>query len=488
MADLKRKSVRGGAVTLASQGISIAIQLTSTVVLSRLLSPNDYGVMAMVMALTGFAGLFRDLGLSSAAIQKEELTHALQSNLFWLNVAMGALLTLVVAAASPLVAWFYGKPELAVVTFTLSLSFLLGSLGTQHGARLVREMQFARQAVAGILGALIGLVCSITLAFKGFSYWSLVWGNLAGSLATTLLFFAISPLRPGLPSKGSGVRDMLKFGANVTAFDFVNYFARNLDNLLIGRFWGPGPLGLYSRAYSLLMLPINSIRGPINAVAFPALSKLQNEPEAFRNYYLKTTSLIALISMPMAAFFFVAAKPIIHLVLGSQWSGVAPIFSCLALAAFIQPTSGFAGSLLLSLGQGRRYLLCGSFNAVIFSLSFVIGVRWGPIGVAVAYAIGNYVVLYPWLWWAFRESPVSFRMFAGVCFFPLKISASCIIASVITGYFIRGVPPLVEISILGVAFLVATIPLFLLTNAGQSNMILLRNVARHLFNRRTRTA
>ena len=167
MADLKKKSVRGGMVTMVSQAASIGIQLTSTVVLARLLSPEDYGVIAMVMAVTSIAGLFRDLGLSSAAIQKKNLTRAQQSNLFWLNVVMGSLLTTIVAVGSPLVAWFYGKPELTAVTLALSASFLIGSIGTQHGAMLVRNMQFGRKAAATITGSVVSLVIAITLALNG---------------------------------------------------------------------------------------------------------------------------------------------------------------------------------------------------------------------------------------------------------------------------------------------------------------------------------
>ena len=325
LADLKRKSVRGGMVTMGAQGISIAIQLTSTVVLARLLSPEDYGVMAMVMAIIGFAGLFRDLGLSSAAIQKKDLTHAQQSNLFWLNVAMGALLTVVVAAASPLVVWFYGKPELLWVTVALSFSFLIGAFGTQHGALLVRKMQFARQAVANIAGAVLGLAISIVFALRGFSYWSLVWGTLFGGLAGTVLLIMLSPFSPGWFSRGSGVRDMLGFGANVTANSIVSYFYRNIDNIIIGKIWGPVELGVYSRAYSLLMLPVNAIKGPLEAVAFSSLCKLQDRPNEFRQYFRTLVRISALLSMPFCGMMLACSAPLIMIALGPQWEPVSSI-------------------------------------------------------------------------------------------------------------------------------------------------------------------
>lgn len=428
MADLKRKSIRGGTVTIVSQAVTIAIQLTSTVILARLLSPDDYGVMAMVFAVTGFAGLFRDLGLSSAAIQKKDLTDAQQSNLFWLNVAMGSILTLLVAAGSPLVAWFYGKPELTHVTAALSASFLIGSFGTQHGARLVREMQFTRQAAANIGGALVGLAVSVTLALRGYSYWSLVLGNLAGGLITTLLLFAVSPFRPGLPSKNSGVRDMLKFGANVTAFDFVNYFHRNLDNILIGRFWGAIQLGYYSRAYSLLMMPISAIRGPINAVGFPALCRLQSQPVEYCKFGRNITSIIAFLSMPIAGFLGVSSKPLIEVVLGSGWGQSSIIFTSLAIVAFLQPVSSIRGQVMLSCGNVERYLKWGCANAFFISVSFLIGVRWGAHGVAISYAISNSIILLPSVWYAFSGTPMQMKDFLYPITRPLVVSLASVIA------------------------------------------------------------
>ncbi len=404
--DLKRKSVRGGIVTMASQAISIAIQLASTVILARLLSPDDYGIIAMVMAITAFAGIFRDLGLSSAAVQKKDLTRAQQSNLFWLNVAMGTVLTAIVAAASPLVAWFYGQPELTLVTIALSFTFVIGSLGTQHGARLVREMQFGRRAVAAISGSIAGLITSVTLALQDFAYWALVWGLLSAGITTTVLLFILSPFRPALFSRNAGIREMLGFGANVTLFELVNYFHRNLDNVLIGKFWGTDALGLYSRAYQLLMFPITAIRGPINAVAFPAMSRLLNQPDAYRVYYRRVTHLLAFVSMPLTAFLFVASSPIIELLLGREWLGVAPLFSLLALTAFIQPVAGLRGMVLLSSGQSGRYAQWGILNAVCVSIAFIVGVQWGSIGVAIAYAVVNYTILYPSLLFVFKKTPL----------------------------------------------------------------------------------
>jgi PST family polysaccharide transporter len=416
LADLKRKSVRGGAITFASQGAKVIVQLASTVILARLLTPNDFGIIAMVGSVTALAEYLRDLGLSTAAIQKHNLTHAQQTNLFWLNVAMGLSLTTAVAAASPLIARFYHQPEVLWVTVASSASFLIGSLAAQSSAMLARNLWFGRQAVATISGALATLAVGIALALNGHRYWSLVWGQLAGAATTAAFLFFLSPFRPRLPRGGTGVRDLLKFGAHITAFDFVNYFNRNLDKILIGRFWGAVPLGLYSRGYVFLMLPMNNLWAPINAVAFPALSRLQDQPAAYRKYYQRVAGLLALISMPCMAFLFVASVPIVQLALGPKWADVAPIFAVLATVAFVQPVIMLWVTVLLSRGMGRRYLHIGILNAASSAAGFLAGIHWGPMGVATGYAIATYVTAYPILAWAFKGTSLRFCDFwASVC-------------------------------------------------------------------------
>lgn len=466
--DLKRKSVRGGVVTVTAQAASIFIQLVSTVTLARLLSPTDYGLLAMVMAITSFAGLFRDFGLSAAAIQRGDLSAAQQSSLFWLNVAIGSVLMVILAVGSPLVAWFYGQPKLTGITAVLSVTFLLASVGTQSGASLIREMRFGRHAVATIGGSVVSLGVSVTAALEGAEYWALVWGNVAGTTATTVGLFFLASFRPGLPQRKVGARSLVSFGASITAFDFVNYFQRNLDNILVGKVWGADVLGLYSRAYQLLMFPINAIRSPINSVAFPAMSKLQREHDALRSYYLQATTLIGLLSMPLCAFCFVSVEPLVRFLLGESWNGVAPIFKWLAVAAFIQPAAGFAGSLVMSLGQGKRYLFGGIFNSVVICAGFVLGVRWGAIGVAVAYAITNYLVLYPWLTYIFRETPVRFGDFCSALRLPAGVSVVGVTFAYPLALASKDLPPLTQLLILGGVFLLAATAALLAFPRGRS--------------------
>ena len=419
--DLRRRSAAGGAFSFATQGCSVALQLVSTMVLARLLGPEAYGVLAMAGAVTAFAGIFRDFGLSSSTIQQAVLTHGQLSTLFWINMAIGGVLTALVALFAPLVASFYGRPELTAVTRVLSLTFLIGAFGAQHNALLARRMLFGRQMAATLGGALISFAVAVTLALRGFGYWSLVGSTVCGGLATSSLLSVVSGWRPGRPARG-GLGVMIAFGANITAFEFVNYFSRNLDSILIGRVWGDVVLGLYSRAYQLLMVPIVNLRGPLLAVAFPAMSRLQGRPVAYRSYYRTVVALLAFMSMPLTAFLFVTSDVVIDLVLGSQWRMVGPIFSLLALTAFIQPVISLTGLVCLSLGMGKRYFWLGATNALAVSVGFLLGVKWGAAGIATAYAIVTYLGVIPLTIWAFHGTPLRLLDLIQSCFRPLLAS------------------------------------------------------------------
>ncbi|MCH6255469.1 lipopolysaccharide biosynthesis protein [Puniceicoccaceae bacterium K14] len=453
---LKKKVVRGGVFSITSQGVGIIVQLLSTIILARLLTPADYGTISMVLAITAFAGLFRDMGLSSAAIQKKDLTYAQQSNLFWLNVAMGLFLTLAIALSSPLIASFYDKPELLWVAVVISSSLFIGSLGAQHGAMLLRGMQFGKNAVANVAGALLNMAVSVWLAYEGLSYWALVYGIIAGTGCTTVLLLVFSPFKPKWFSKNSGTRELFSFGANVTASNFVNYFSRNLDNILIGRFWGAEVLGAYNRAYQLLMFPIINLRGPVSSVMFPALSRLDPLSKKFRNYYHKSMTLLALATMPLMTWLFFASNDLIQVVLGHNWSEVTPLFKALAIAGFIQPVSSMRGVIMLAAGNSKRNLLSGIVTSIVIALAFVVGISWGALGVAYAYSLAVWLLAMPMHSYAIRGTSIRTLDLVSVSFVPLLCSftAGCL-SYFLTGTMI-GLPPIARLIVLALIFLLIT--------------------------------
>jgi PST family polysaccharide transporter len=468
--EIKQRSVQGGAITLAAQGVTVCLSLVSTMVLARFLGPEDYGVIAMVTAITAFAALFQDLGLSASTIQNNELTREQVSTFYWINVAAGTTLTLIVAACSPLFGWFYGRPELTPIALALSTNFFISSLGAQHGALLAKQMKFGRRAISSIGGGAVSLGVGVAAAANGLGHWSLVASILGGSLASTLLVITVSGWRPGLPAWGGGIRHLLSFGAHVTGFELVNYFHRNLDNILIGRVWGADAVGLYSRAYHLLMFPITNIRGPINAVAFPAMSKLQHSPDLFRAYFQRISALLAFVSMPLVAYLCIGSRPLIEVLLGGNWLAVSPLFTVLAITAFIQPVAGLRGLVLLATGQGKRYLQWGMANTLATVIAFSIGVVWGAMGVAIAYGIVNYALLYPSLVFAFRRTAIRPMDFLAAVFRPAasSIGAAAVAVWVLTG--LSAAAPLMQIVAGAACFGTAYVGIFLALPGGRAEI------------------
>lgn len=386
-ADLRNRSVRGGVVTMAAQVFKFGLNLGSNLVLARLLTPQDYGLIGMVTAVTGFVSLFKDLGLSMATVQKEEINHEQVSTLFWVNVALSVFTAVVTVAIAPAIALFYHEPRLIWITLALSVGFIISGLGTQHSALLNRQMQYKVLMLRDVLSMLIGILAAIIAAWYGAGYWALVIMPLITAFVNTAGVWTACGWRPDLPRRRSGVRSMLAFGGHLTGFSTVNYFARNLDNVLIGRYWGAQQLGLYAKAYQLLLLPLNQINAPISAVAVPTLSRLQSDPQQFRHYYLKALSIVAFITMPTITFMIVASEEIIKSLLGSQWRGAVLIFRLLSISALFQPICNTTGWLYISTGRGDRMFKWGLFSSSLIVTSFFVGLPYGASGVALSYAI-----------------------------------------------------------------------------------------------------
>jgi len=435
-ADLKGRSVRGGAITVFAQGCRFVLQTGSTVVLARLLTPADFGLIAMVAAVTNFGVMFKDMGLSMATVQKANINHSQISTLFWINVAVGIVIAGLLAALAPLVAGFYGDPRLTPVTMALAGVFIFGGLTVQHQALLRRHMRFLALGLVTIIAMAAGVAAAIIAGVYGAGYWSLVIMHIVLAVATAAGVWIAFPWRPGLPKSKSGVREMLGFGRHIIGFNLINYFHRNLDNILLGKFFGAFVLGLYSKAYGLLMLPIRQLRAPISSVAIVGLSRIQSEPEKFKRYYVKVVSILAFTTMPLMVFLAVYSEELIELILGQQWLQAAGIFRILAVAAFIQPVFTTRGMVLLALGQSRRYLKTGMIQSFAFLVAVICGLPWGAKGIATSYAISNYAMLVPMFIYCFKYTPLSIQDFAKAIWRPAVVSIGLAIGLIAIRQFI----------------------------------------------------
>ena len=419
-ADLKSRSVRGGLLTITSQGAQFFMQSVGTVVLARLLTPADFGLVAMVTAVTGLGQAFADLGLSEATIQHPEINHNQVSTLFWINVAIGLTLTSITIALAPVLVWFYHEPRLKGITFLASLTFLIGGLRVQHDALLRRQMRFLSLAIRDVASYGVAVPVAIILAWRGAGYWVLVALPLIMNLTRMSLSWLMVRWVPGLPRRDAKVRSLIAFGGNIAASYLIFNVNRSADNVLIGWYWGAGPLGLYSRAYNLLMLPVRQLGAPARGVAIPSFSRVQGDPERLARYYLQTANLIMWIIAPIFGFLFVAAEPVIILTLGNRWREAAPVFQILAIFALGQLLLESTLWLFVSRGQSRRLLKLLLIISPIIIGSYAIGLPFGIKGVALS---GSLVLLavFPWiLKFSFHGTNLTLRRLGRNIIYPIS--------------------------------------------------------------------
>ena len=385
----------------------------------------------MVTALTGILAMFKDAGLSMATVQQDTVTHEQVSALFWVNVALALALMLALAALAPLVAWFYGEPRLLSITLFVAGLFIFDGLAVQHQALMRRQMRFGSLARIQIISTSLALVAAIASAIMGIGYWALLVQLAVSQLSGTFLSWGYCRWIPGRPKRAAGSRSMLKFGGYLTGFNFVNYFARNADNILIGKVWGSGELGLYSKAYNLLLFPLQQINGPISAVATPVLCRLQNDPDGFRDFFRKTLSAITFLTFPLIAWMIICRRDIVLLALGPQWEPAVPIFGALAISAFFQPLGNITGVLYVALGRTRRMLKWGLMSGLWLVFSIIVGLPFGAIGVALAYSAAIALMIIPLILYATSGTFLHIRDFYVAIKYPFFSTALITVVGVL---------------------------------------------------------
>jgi O-antigen/teichoic acid export membrane protein len=398
--EFKRKSVRGGAATVLGRGFTTALQIGTTLVLARLLSPTDYGLQALVLTLINLLSLFQGAGLSVASVQRENLTHEQASTLFWINLGLGAFLTILVVAASRFLAVFYREPRLLWITVASGSIFLFNGLSIQHKVLLDRAMRFSTSAKIDILSATIGTVVAIGMAALGCGYWSLICQNISLPIIGTTAMWIAMPWMPGRPRWTREIRSMVRFGGTVSLNSFVVYIAYNTEKILLGRYWGAAPLGLYGRAYQLSNLPVQQSTDAFGSIAFPMLSRLQSDPQRLRRLYLKSHSLVLSLTVPAVISCALFADEIVRIMLGPKWNGAAPILRLLSPMVLVFALMNPLSWLLRATGRVERSLKIALFIAPVVILGVLAGIRRGPSGVALGYSAAMMLLFVPLVAWA----------------------------------------------------------------------------------------
>lgn len=395
MKSIAQKAVVGVRWSAISQFGRQSILFISTGVLARLLLPQDFGLMGMVLVITGFAAIFKDLGTSSAIIQKSELSESLLSSIFWINIFIGIIVTLSVALLAPLAGSYFNEPRIIPLLRCLSVSFTISSLGTVHQSLLQREMKFNILARIELISTLVSAIVGIGAAYLNFGVWSLVFQTIS-LMITSLIGLWISSLwRPYFVFDVTGVKSIASFSGYLILYSTFNYFARNADNTLIGKYLGPLILGYYALSYRMMQYPLQSVSGLYGRVLFPLFSKLQNNNEAFRDAYLKTLGFIAIITFPLMLTLAVLARPIIYVFLSEKWLPIVLPVQILCIVGMNQSLATTVGNIYIAKGKTKMMFYIGLISSVCYVISIIIGLRWGMMGVVICYAVVDILLTLP---------------------------------------------------------------------------------------------
>jgi len=392
---LRERTLHGVSWSALSQMVNQGFAFAISIVLARLLGPKVYGLVGMITVFTGFAAVFGDFGLGAAVIQRKDLEDRHLNAAFWTNVTVGTTLTFVMAGLSPIVAWFYKEPALLTLTMVIALKYITDSLCVVQIALLTREMRF--RALAGIqIGSnVVAGLAGLGFALYGMGPWSLVAQTIGASAVSSAIAWRLGRWRPRFSFERRACKELFGFSAYILGFDIVNYWSRTLDQLLIGRFAGPAALGIYSRAYSLMLMPLSQVSRVVGRVMFPALSAIQDDKPRVKRVYLKSISVIGLITFPMMIGALATSDHFILALLGNKWTEAIPLFKIFCLVGLLQSIWTTVGWIYQSQGRTGLYFAIGLIGSVTYVLAFVIGIRWGIMGVAWSYAIGNLVLWYP---------------------------------------------------------------------------------------------
>ncbi len=407
--NIKERVIRGGFAKVVAQVASFALRIGSLMAMARLLAPRDFGLVGMVAAFTGVLNLFRDFGLSSATVQRLNVTDDQISTLFWINVLVGVILGLLLMAMAPVVVIFYHEPRLLWVTVILATAFIFNGAGVQHTALLERQMRFTALAAIDIIALIVSTAVGISMARAGYGFWALVAASVSLPLVTTLCLWWTTGWIPGKPRLQIGLHSMMRFGGGLTLVNLIAYTAYNLEKVLLGRFWGADAVGIYGRAYQLVNLPTENLNSAVWSVAFSGLSRVRTDPIRFKNYFLKGYSLVLALTIPFTIGAALFAGDLIHVVLGPRWTAVVDIFRLLTPTMLVLALINPLAWLTFSLGMVGRNLKVVSVLAPLVIAGYAIGLPYGPKGVAFGYSAVMTLWAIPHIAWCVHGTMISLR-------------------------------------------------------------------------------
>ncbi|SDT59616.1 MOP flippase family protein [Bradyrhizobium canariense] len=450
---LRRAATKGVKWTGASGVAVSALQSLRLVIVARLLSPEDFGLMAMIMVPMGFAGTFADTGFSDAIIYRQETTKEQVSSLYWTTWLTGLIIFGVLIAATPLAAQFYREPRINSLLPWTAVYFLIGPVGQQFKSLLQRDLRFREIAAIEIAAAVAGTIATIGLALLGYGIYALIFGQLLSGAVDSVLLAVVGWKKwaPSLHYRLRDLKEYASFGAYQIGERCANMFSSNVDYLLIGRVLGPVVLGPYTLAYQLIVAPVLRINPILTRVAFPIFAKRQNDPAVLRTGYLEISKFLALVSCPILVGVAAGAPVFVPVLLGDRWSAAIQLVEILAPVGILKTFANPSGSILLAKGRANLSFWLNVYVAVEYLIVFSIFVKSGTTAIAVAYLIMGFI--------NFILGQVLINYLLGLTWRTyLGAIASCTVSALVMGIIVRFswyvIEPKIGVSLLSAALLV----------------------------------
>jgi PST family polysaccharide transporter len=384
--------VKSTRYTAVGQVVTQGTRFATNILLARLLSPEDFGVVAVAILVSTLLDQFKDMGTGSALIQRRTLNQVLLNSVFYLNIALGVVAALILTFLAEPIANLLGSPTATPVLRAYAVITVVTALGQIHQSLLRRQMMFRQIATAAAVSALGTAAVSITGALLGLTYWAMVIGAFAGALVGTVMVWVYNRWRPTRRISLSSLRSIWTFGWNLFLSNVVFIAWTQLDKVIISRFVGGAGLGVYTLGQRVVTTPLSALSTVIDEVTFPAYSRRQDDDLALRNGFKRSAATIALVTFPLMTGLALVASPLVDVVLGPKWAALVPIIWVLAPAGAAQSVSFNSGQLQLAKGKPEWTWRCGLAYLVVLAPLQLLLVPWGAVGVAVGYTLGTLVL------------------------------------------------------------------------------------------------
>ena len=404
---LKKKAVKGAGINVVTHSINFLFRTVGVIVLARLLTPKDFGLVAMVTAFSLLPLNFGFNGFTEFIIQKKHLSTQEINSIFWLHLFIAASLSFSFIIFGFCLVVFYKEPALRGIAAVMATSFILAAFYTTPRALLRRDMKFTSIAIGDLIAEILSIVFAIVAAVAGMAYWAVVTRQLSSSVVHVIVAWILCRWRPNRPRNLSSAVPAFKYALKVYSNFSVNYLTKSIDKVLLGKFHGSALLGNYDRAYYLSSLPAGQLLTPLNSVALATLSRLREDRERFSAYYIKAVSMVSFLGTIAAVVLMLSARDLIPLLLGPGWSETGLILMAFSPGIAAELIYGTYTWLHLSLGTPGRWMRWNLFATLITVISFIIAAPFGPVSMAIAYSAAMYLLVLPGLWYAGRPIELS---------------------------------------------------------------------------------